>query len=53
MLMERYDLFVKAYNETREHGGINGLTPSEIFLQTFNKSHNIDNTTQEGVTYTS
>ncbi|MGA9842355.1 MAG: hypothetical protein WBQ25_08570 [Nitrososphaeraceae archaeon] len=22
-----------AYNETREHGGINGLTPSEMFLQ--------------------
>ncbi|MGA8080448.1 MAG: hypothetical protein WB988_01190 [Candidatus Nitrosopolaris sp.] len=31
----RYDMFVKAYNETREHGGINGLTPSEMFLQTF------------------
>jgi transposase InsO family protein len=29
----RYDLFVKAYNEAREHGGINGLTPSEMFLQ--------------------
>ena len=29
----RYDIFVKAYNETREHGGINGLTPSEMFLQ--------------------
>jgi transposase InsO family protein len=29
----RYDMFVKAYNETREHGGINGLTPSEMFLQ--------------------
>src|SRR6185312_6810310 len=28
-----YDMFVKAYNETREHGGINGLTPSEMFLQ--------------------
>ena len=24
---------VEAYNETREHGGINGLTPSEMFLQ--------------------
>jgi hypothetical protein len=33
-------MFVKAYNETREHGGINGLTPSEKFLQTFNISHN-------------
>ena len=29
----RYDMFVKAYNETREHGGINGLTPSEMFLR--------------------
>ena len=29
----RYDMFVKAYNEAREHGGINGLTPSEVFLQ--------------------
>lgn len=28
-----YNIFVKAYNETREHGGINGLTPSEMFLQ--------------------
>ena len=25
-------MFVKAYNETREHGGINGHTPSEMFL---------------------
>ena len=25
--------FVKAYNEAREHGRINGLTPSEMFLQ--------------------
>ena len=24
---------VKAYNEAREHGGLNGLTPSEMFLQ--------------------
>ena len=30
---QRYDMFVKAYNETSEHGGINGLTPSEMFLQ--------------------
>ena len=29
----RYDMFVRAYNEAREHGGINGLTPSEMFLQ--------------------
>ena len=26
----RYDMFVKAYNETREHGGINGLTPGDV-----------------------
>ena len=25
-------MFVKAYNEEREHGGINGYTPSEMFL---------------------
>ena len=29
----RYEMFVKAYNEVIEHGGINGLTPSEMFLQ--------------------
>jgi putative transposase len=46
----RYDMFVKAYNETREHGGINGLTPSEMFLQTFNRSHNSNNTKQKSVT---
>ena len=34
----RYEMFVKAYNETREHGGINGLTPSEMFLQRLIKS---------------
>jgi hypothetical protein len=27
----RCDIFVKAYDETREHVGINGLTLSEIF----------------------
>jgi hypothetical protein len=28
-----YSMFVKAYNEDREeHGGINGYTPSEMFL---------------------
>ena len=30
---QRYEMFVKAYNETREHGEINGLTPTEMFLQ--------------------
>jgi putative transposase len=29
----RYEMFVKAYNETGEHGRINGLTPSEMFLR--------------------
>jgi hypothetical protein len=43
-------MFVKAYNETREHGGINGLTPSEMFLQTFNISHNKNNAKQKSVT---
>ncbi len=28
-----YAMFVKAYNEEREHGGINGHTPSEMFLR--------------------
>jgi len=28
-----YDMFVKAYNDKRQHGSINGLTPSEMFLQ--------------------
>jgi putative transposase len=28
----RYSMFVKSYNEEREHGGINGHTPSEMFL---------------------
>ena len=46
----RYAMFVRAYNETREHGGINGLTPSEMFLQTFNRSHNSNNTKQKSVT---
>ena len=27
-----YSMFVKAYNEEREHGGINGYTPLEMFL---------------------
>ncbi|MEM3085103.1 MAG: DDE-type integrase/transposase/recombinase [Nitrososphaerales archaeon] len=32
----RYAIFVKAYNDEREHGGINGLTPSEMFMQALN-----------------
>ena len=31
-------MVVKAYNEAREHGGINGLTPSKMFLQRSIKS---------------
>jgi len=27
-----YSMFVKAYNEEREHGGIEGYTPYEMFL---------------------
>ena len=27
----RYSMFVKAYNDEREHGGIDGHTPSEMF----------------------
>ncbi|MFZ0511214.1 MAG: hypothetical protein WAM14_06375, partial [Candidatus Nitrosopolaris sp.] len=47
----RYEMFVKAYNETREHGGINGLTPLEMFLQTFNRSRNRNNIKQKSVTH--
>ena len=27
-----YSMFVNAYNDEREHGGINGFTPSEMLL---------------------
>ena len=47
----RYDMFVKAYNETREHGGINGLTPSEMFLQRLITSPVPTRTKQQSVTY--
>ena len=40
-------MFVKAYNDKSEYGGINGLTPSE----TFNRSHNTNNTKQKSVTF--
>jgi putative transposase len=46
----RYDMFVKAYNETREHGGINGLTPSEKFLQRLITSVVHSRTKQQSVT---
>ena len=48
---QRYDIFVKAYNETREHGGINGLTPSEMFLQRINYIHSTHNNKQQSVTH--
>jgi hypothetical protein len=44
-------MFVKAYNETREHGGINGLTPSEMFLQRLIKSDTYTKKKQESVTH--
>ncbi|HET7391670.1 MAG TPA: hypothetical protein VFJ51_12680, partial [Nitrososphaeraceae archaeon] len=47
----RYDMFVKAYNEAREHGGINGLTPSEMFLQRLIKFETYTKKRQESVTY--
>jgi hypothetical protein len=40
----------KAYNETREHGDINGVTPSEMFLQRSNDIHSTDNNKQQSVT---
>ena len=47
-----YNIFVKAYNETREHGGINGLTPSEMFLQRINYIHRYGTITrQQSVTH--
>ena len=50
-LLLRYDKFVKAYNETREHGGINGLTPSEMFLQRLITSRKHTITKQQSVTH--
>ncbi|MGA8084529.1 MAG: integrase core domain-containing protein, partial [Candidatus Nitrosopolaris sp.] len=47
----RYEMFVKAYSETREHGGINGLTPSEMFLQRLIKSETYAKKRQESVTH--
>jgi len=47
----RYDMFVKAYNETREHGGINGLTPSEMFLQRLITSTIHNTNKQQSVTH--
>jgi transposase InsO family protein len=47
----RYDMFVKAYNEAREHGGINGLTPSEMFLQRLITSSIHTTNKQQSVTH--
>ena len=47
----RYDIFVKAYNETREHGGINGLTPSEMFLQKLITSTIVPELSEQSVTH--
>jgi hypothetical protein len=29
---EKYKSFVNSYNDEREHGGINGMTPAEKFM---------------------
>ena len=44
-------MFVKAYNETMEHDGINGLTASEMFLQRLIKSDTYAKNKQESVTH--
>ena len=44
-------MFVKAYNGTREHGGINGLTLSEVFLQRLIRSRMYSRSRQESVTH--
>ena len=31
--IEKYELFVNSYNYEIEHGGINGMTPSEKFMK--------------------
>ena len=30
---EKYESFVNSYNYEREHGGINGMTPAEKFME--------------------
>ena len=44
-------MFIKAYNESREQGGINGLTPSEVFLQGLITSTIRTRTKQQSVTH--
>ncbi len=47
----RYDdMRVKAHNETREHGDINGVTPSEVFLQS-NYMYSMDYNKQQSVAH--
>jgi hypothetical protein len=36
-------MFVKAYNEEREHGRINGYTPLEMFLMKGTRLNNFSN----------
>jgi hypothetical protein len=43
-------MFVKAYNKTREHGEINGLTPSKMFPQLI-KCDTYPKEKQESVTH--
>jgi putative transposase len=38
-----YSMFVKAYNEEREHGRINGYTPLEMFLMKGTRLNNFSN----------
>jgi hypothetical protein len=47
----RYDMFVRAYNETREHEGINGLTASEMYLQRLINSNTTSITKQQSGTF--
>ena len=47
----RYEMFVKVYNDAREHGGINGLTPSEMFLQRLITSTIHNTNKQQSVTH--
>jgi hypothetical protein len=42
---------VKAYNEAREHGGINGLTQSEMFQQRLISSNTSLTRKQQSVTH--
>jgi hypothetical protein len=43
--------YIKAYNETRKHGGINSLTPSKMLLQRLGTSTIHRKARQQGVIY--